>query len=634
MTESPVETVTTRQNAFSVTLPYYNEADFLGNTILSWLNQSRKPDQIILVDNGSTDGSEAVAREVLKDIDSIEVKFLHELRPGKLFALETGCNAVTCEFVALSDADTYYPPHYLELCEKLFADSNNKISALMALPEFDSPHALCSRLRRWYLIGLSKVFKKHTFTGGYGQIFRIQALRQAGGFSEKIWPYVLLDHEIMFRIFKGVGDPAPFTVSQMPFFRCVISKVCRKNKVSRSIFKRGLSLYHIDLWCQSSQRRKNRRKVRWNLFERIVYQLTPYPLQEWFFYRFLGPRFQKRGLIQLQLRDKPWQSEKNENNQKFLQGGLKQWVSGSVGQWVSSMIGKPSNESLIMMPRPHPETNENQHKRFAQHIGSPYHGAPGRQRQKKVSCLMVTANRERFFKRSLLSYRRQTYPHKELIIIDDGDQDLGPLLKDLPAEEVKYLRIEKKPGNVLGYLRNRSLDNASGDFITQWDDDDWYHPDRLRIQVETLLQGYDACCLSNALMHIDVESFFHHPYIGFFKKGTPGSIMHRRDPSIRYPEIRRSEDDVYLRTWAKKRYIKLPASYAYLFIRCFHGANTWDMKHFFQQMRNTFPDLVTYGWYRFVEKDLFRHRRFILDEKTRAAFEAYLQDSYETGLFE
>jgi phosphate transport system ATP-binding protein len=54
------------------------------------------------------------------------------------------------------------------------------------------------------------------------------------------------------------------------------------------------------------------------------------------------------------------------NNQKFLQGGL--------NQSVSSMIGKRSYEPQIMMPRPHPETNENQHKRFAQHIGSPRRG--------------------------------------------------------------------------------------------------------------------------------------------------------------------------------------------------------------------------------------------------------------------
>jgi hypothetical protein len=76
---------------------------------------------------------------------------------------------------------------------------------------------------------------------------------------------------------------------------------------------------------------------------------------------------------------------KENNNKKFLRGGLNQWVSGSVGQWVSSMIGKRNYESLIMMPRHHPETNENQHKRFAQHIGSPRRGAPGRRRQNDFS---------------------------------------------------------------------------------------------------------------------------------------------------------------------------------------------------------------------------------------------------------
>ena len=62
----------------------------------------------------------------------------------------------------------------------------------------------------------------------------------------------------------------------------------------------------------------------------------------------------------------------HKNNQKFLPGGLNQSVSGSVGQlgdW-QAQSGTP----LTMMPRPHPETNENQHKRFAQHIDSPRRG--------------------------------------------------------------------------------------------------------------------------------------------------------------------------------------------------------------------------------------------------------------------
>ena len=53
-----------------------------------------------------------------------------------------------------------------------------------------------------------------------------------------------------------------------------------------------------------------------------------------------------------------------------------------MGQWVSSMIVKRSYEPLGMIPRPKPETNANQYKRFAQHIGTPRRGAPGGRRQR------------------------------------------------------------------------------------------------------------------------------------------------------------------------------------------------------------------------------------------------------------
>jgi len=53
----------------------------------------------------------------------------------------------------------------------------------------------------------------------------------------------------------------------------------------------------------------------------------------------------------------------------------------SVGQLVSGSVGQIDDRqaylgiTLIMMPRLHPESNKNQHKRFAQHIGSPRRGA-------------------------------------------------------------------------------------------------------------------------------------------------------------------------------------------------------------------------------------------------------------------
>ena len=246
---------------------------------------------------------------------------------------------------------------------------------------------------------------------------------------------------------------------------------------------------------------------------------------------------------------------------------------------------------------------------------------------------MVTANRPDLVRRAVRCFKNQTYPNRELIVVDDGEADLAPILADLPSDRVRYIKLERREENLLGRLRNISLEHVRGEYILQWDDDDWIHPDRIRRQVEVLEQGYDACSLYGSLVHLDTEEFFDHPYVGYLPNGWPGSIMHRRDDAARYPEMRKAEDSVYQQYWLGKRYYMLPAEDAYLHIRCFHGNNTWDRKHFLTKMRNRLPDLVSYGWHRYVRGDLFGHPRFRLNERAREAFEMYLNDSFDVGLF-
>ena len=252
----------------------------------------------------------------------------------------------------------------------------------------------------------------------------------------------------------------------------------------------------------------------------------------------------------------------------------------------------------------------------------------------KVSCLMVTADRPNLCRRAIRCYNHQTYSNKELIVVDDGKQDLSKVLSEVPEEELTYLRLSSDSDYVLGKLRNMALDAATGDMFTQWDDDEWYHPERIEKQVEVLLEGYDACCLQATLMHISDAEFFNHPYIGYLKKGVPGSIMHYAYSDIRYPEIRRAEDSIYLDKWLERKYTTLPSSKAYLFIRCFHGDNTWEKKHFLTRMRNTIPDTITYLWYRYIRGDIFLHPRFDIESKAKEAFQLYLEDSRELELLE
>lgn len=250
-----------------------------------------------------------------------------------------------------------------------------------------------------------------------------------------------------------------------------------------------------------------------------------------------------------------------------------------------------------------------------------------------VSCLMVTADRPRLMRRSVRCYRQQTYPNRELVVVDDGDADLAPILDGLPDEEVTYVTLDPDVHHLLGALRNVALEHASGTYLTQWDDDDWYHPERLERQASVLQDEADACALSGTLMHLDAPGYFYHPYLGLLDDGVPGSIMHRRDDDARYPEMPRAEDTVYLDHWLEKDYRLLPASDAHLFIRCFHGNNTWEKKHFLTRVRNTPRDAIAYVWHRYVRGDLFRHRRFQLSDDARDAFETYLDESVELDLF-
>jgi glycosyltransferase involved in cell wall biosynthesis len=249
-----------------------------------------------------------------------------------------------------------------------------------------------------------------------------------------------------------------------------------------------------------------------------------------------------------------------------------------------------------------------------------------------ISCLMVTGNRKALAARAIACFRNQTWPNKELVIIDDGTEDLSSLFVGI-EDQVQYIRLEKRPENVLGMLRNKSLDAARGVFLAQWDDDDWYHPDRLKIQAEVLMQGNDACCLHGTLMHLDDEVFGSLPYVGYLKNGVPGSIMHRNSKTIRYPEIRRAEDTYYLNEWRKRRYVMLGREHSDKFIRCFHGSNTWEKAHFRRRIRNTPIDAVFYVVLNLFGK-LEKHPRFKLQPHERAAFASYVNLSAELGLLQ
>jgi glycosyltransferase involved in cell wall biosynthesis len=92
----------------SVVIPAYNATNFLAETLASVFAQTVPPAEIIVVDDGSTDDTAGIARD-------LGVTVISRANGGISAARNTGVRAARSEYVALLDADDLWMPEKLEV---------------------------------------------------------------------------------------------------------------------------------------------------------------------------------------------------------------------------------------------------------------------------------------------------------------------------------------------------------------------------------------------------------------------------------------------------------------------------------------------------------------------------------------
>ena len=106
---------------FSVVIPLYNKANHIQRAIDSVLNQSIKDFECIIVNDGSTDGSEHIV-ERCKDK---RIRLISQKNGGVAAARNRGIKEVRGNFVAFLDADDAWEKYFLETISKLIVDYPN-----------------------------------------------------------------------------------------------------------------------------------------------------------------------------------------------------------------------------------------------------------------------------------------------------------------------------------------------------------------------------------------------------------------------------------------------------------------------------------------------------------------------------
>lgn len=198
-----------------------------------------------------------------------------------------------------------------------------------------------------------------------------------------------------------------------------------------------------------------------------------------------------------------------------------------------------------------------------------------------ISCICVTKNRPGRLKRAIALFDSQTYPEKELVVVCDADDvESQHIVATAPTEAKLVLGA---PSLSLGTLRNLGISRARGEFFCQWDDDDWYHQDRLSQQLAALRENsQEACVLTNWIIFDESSSRSYFSAFRFWE----GSIMCRRGimtDQLQYPDCSLGEDTLFVGSLIERVGV-YPLVRPGLYIYSIHGTNSWSShaKHFEQ----------------------------------------------------
>ncbi len=179
------------KTSVSVVIPCYNTAQFLPAAVDSVLAQTEPVEEILVVDDGSSDNT----REVASRYGS-KIKYVFQKNKGLAAARNTGIRESNSDWVAFLDADDWWMPEKISLQKRLiqpnvvliytgvlFVNSNGTSTASSPTP----PASLWPKLRAMNLITPSTVMVKK------------DALLELGGFNESI--RACEDWELWVRLF-------------------------------------------------------------------------------------------------------------------------------------------------------------------------------------------------------------------------------------------------------------------------------------------------------------------------------------------------------------------------------------------------------------------------------------------------
>ena len=211
----------------TVVIPAFNAAPFLAITLESLQQQTAVPQQIIVIDDGSTDDTTVIA-------ERFGARCLRQAQAGPGAARNRGLAATTTEFVAFLDADDWYVPDKLERCVEHLTELG---ASVVATDAWVVRGDRVERRKNDRRVVPSVLTLEHLLRGNpvicSTVVGRRDVFRQAGGFDENPDLIATEDYDLWLRLAQR--EPISYLDHPMTFYRTHAASLSANTRFLRGV---------------------------------------------------------------------------------------------------------------------------------------------------------------------------------------------------------------------------------------------------------------------------------------------------------------------------------------------------------------------------------------------------------------
>ena len=234
-------------------IPLYNGARWIEQAVRSVLAQTRMPDELIIVDDGSTDDGPVIVEELAAQHPSIAL--LRKSNGGQSAARNFAVAHCKSALIALLDQDDiWYPNHLEDLVEPLRAHKGLPLGWVYS--DFDDIDEDGAMIARSFVDGRLENPKRHLYSmlsGGCiiqpsATLISRSAFEAVGGFDERLCGYE--DDDLFLRIFRANFDNiyVPSSTSQWRVHETSCGASDRHDASLKIYVQKLIGLFPDDKW--------------------------------------------------------------------------------------------------------------------------------------------------------------------------------------------------------------------------------------------------------------------------------------------------------------------------------------------------------------------------------------------------